>query len=355
MTTWALAATVVLLLANAFFVAVEFALIAARRTQIEPLAAEGNRRARLALSAMRELSLQLAGAQLGITMASLGLGFVAEPALAHLLESAIEGVVELPSGALHAISFTAALTIVVFLHMVLGEMVPKNIAIAGPERTLLLLVVPNKLYLGLFRPFIWLLNGLANLGVRALGVEPQDELTDSHTTDELASMVEESRHEGLLDEFEHSLLRGALHFGDRQASSVMVPRERMVTVPRWATIGAVEKLVIESGHSRIPVVASGLDEVVGFVHAKDLLTVPPDHYRRRLPAALIRQMIVVPGDQSLELLLLAMRQARVHLALVVDADGRTLGMVALEDLLEELVGDIRDETDRDDRAPEAGR
>lgn len=348
MTTWALIGALVLLLANAFFVAVEFALIAARRTQIEPLAEAGSRRARLALTSMQELSLQLAGAQLGITMASLGLGFVAEPAVAHLIESAIDGVVDIPSGALHAISFVVALTIVVFLHMVLGEMVPKNIAIAGPERTLMVLVVPNVVYLKVLRPFIWLLNGMANLGVRALGVEPRDELADFHTTDELASMVAASRDEGLLEEFEHSLLRGALNFGERAAASVMVPRERMVTVQRWATIGAVEQLVVESGHSRLPVVGGGLDEVVGFVHAKDLLTVPPDRFGRRLPASFIRRMLVVGPDQSLESLLVAMRQARVHLALVVDEE-RTLGMVTLEDLLEELVGDIRDETDRDDR------
>jgi CBS domain containing-hemolysin-like protein len=348
MTGWALVVAAALLLANAFFVAVEFALIAARRTQIEPLAAGGNRRARLALTSMRELSLQLAGAQLGITMASLGLGFVAEPAVAHLIESALGGLVDLPSGALHAVSFVVALTIVVFLHMVLGEMVPKNIAIAGPERTLLVLVVPNLIYVKLFRPFIWLLNGLANLGVRTLGVEPRDELADSHTADELASMVAASRDEGLLEEFEHSLLRGALNFGERTASSVMVPRDLIVTIHRWATIGAVEQLVVESGHSRLPLVEGGLDDVVGFVHAKDLLTASPDQVGRRLPASFIRRMLVVGPDRSLESLLLAMRQARVHLALVVD-EGRTLGMVTREDLLEELVGDIRDETDRDER------
>jgi CBS domain containing-hemolysin-like protein len=352
-TTWALVAALLLLLANAFFVAVEFALIAARRTQIEPLAADGNRRARIALTSMRELSLQLAGAQLGITMASLGLGFVAEPAVAHLIESAIDGVVEIPAGALHAISFVVALTIVVFLHMVLGEMVPKNIAIAGPERTLLLLAVPNLVYVKVFRPFIWLLNGLANLGVRALGVEPRDEIADSHTTAELASMVAASRSEGLLEEFEHSLLRGALNFGDRTAQSVMVPRDEMVTVARWSTVGTIEQRVVESGHSRLPVVGGGLDDVAGFVHAKDLLTVPAADYHRRLPPELVRRMLVVRADQSLELLLLAMRQARVHLALVVE-DARTVGMVTLEDLLEELVGDIRDETDRDDRGATSG-
>jgi CBS domain containing-hemolysin-like protein len=348
-TGWALVAALALLLVNAFFVAVEFALIAARRTQIEPLAAEGGRRARLALASMQELSLQLAGAQLGITMASLGLGFVAEPAVAHLIEEALHAVVELPAGVLHTISFIVALSIVVFLHMVLGEMVPKNIAIAGPERALLLLAVPNWLYVRVFRYPLWLLNGLANLGVRALGVQPRDELSDSHSTAELSSMLSASRDEGLLEEFEHALLRGALTFGERTTSSVMLGRDAMVTVQRWATIGEIEQVVVATGHSRLPFVNGGLDAVVGFVHAKDLLNVPPDEYGRRLPARLIRRMLLVPPTQSLEALLLSMRQERIHVAVVVD-EGRTLGMVTLEDLLEELVGDIRDETDIDDEA-----
>jgi CBS domain containing-hemolysin-like protein len=348
MTGWALLVAVALLGANAFYVALEFALVASRSTKVEPLAESGNRRAKVALRSMKELNLQLAGAQLGITMASLGLGFVAEPAVARVLEDAIGRFVELPSGVLHTISFVVALSIVVFLHMVLGEMVPKNVAIAGPERTLLWLAVPNRVYVTVFRPFIWMLNGLANLGVRALGVEPADELAQARTPDELTAMIAESREEGLLEEFEHSLLRGALHFGARDARTVMVDRDRLVTVPKWATVGELARVVVASGHSRIPVTDGGLDDIVGFVHAKDLLTTDTEDPGRRLPLPLVRQMLVVPPERSLDALLLAMRQARVHMALVREG-ARTLGMVTLEDLLEELVGDIRDETDRDDR------
>lgn len=346
MTAWALGAAVLLLLANAFFVAVEFALIAARRTRIEPLAESGNRRARVALAAMQDLGVQLAGAQLGITMASLGLGFVAEPAVAELLVHGIEAVAHWPSGLVHTVAFVVALSIVVFLHMVLGEMVPKNIAIAGAERTLLWLAVPNRIYVTAFRWVIVVLNSAANGVVRVFGVTPPDELRTAHTPEELTRMLASSRREGQIDDFEHELLRGALHFGRRPAREVMVPRPGVVTVPRWATVARVEQAVVDSGHSRLPVTGGSPDELVGFVHAKDLLALPPEAYDAPLPVGVIRRMVVVGPDIPLEQLLLALQLARVHVAVVTES-GRTLGIVTLEDLLEQLVGDIRDESDRE--------
>jgi CBS domain containing-hemolysin-like protein len=336
----------VLLLANGFFVAVEFALLASRRTKLESMAEAGSSSARIALGSMRHLNHQLAGAQLGITMASLLLGFVAEPTVAGLIEGAIEQVVEVPESLLHAIGFALALTIVVFLHMVIGEMVPKNIAISAPERTLLALAYPNRLYVAVFGPVMRALNVLANGAVRLLGVEPRDELATSASADELSMMLSASRQEGLIEEMAHQLLSGALDLGGRRISTVMVPRTGVVWLPRSATPVDAEELVVASGHSRLVVAGDDVDDVLGFVHAKDLLTIPSEARHRPLPLGRVRRMLVLGERTSLDDALLAMQQARLHLAVVSGGDGRTVGIVTLEDVIEALVGDIRDESDR---------
>jgi CBS domain containing-hemolysin-like protein len=340
-----LAIGLVLLVANAFFVAAEFALVAVRRTRVEQLAAGGDARARAAERSIRELSFMLSASQLGITMASLGLGFVAEPALASLLEGPLAAL-GLPAAASHTLAFVVALTVVVFLHMVLGEMVPKNIAIADAERSTLWLAVPLRAFTAVFRPLIAVLNRSANAGLRLLGVEPRDELVAAHTADEIAAMLAVSRDEGLLQDVEHQLMTGALGFARRQVSTVIVPRERIVAVSAGATAEQVARIVVQSGHSRLPVFGRDLDDILGFVHAKDLLDLGPATLRRPLPGRLVRRMLVVPEDRTLPQLLLAMRRARLHFALVVDGQGRAAGLVTIEDLLEELVGDIRDEHDR---------
>lgn len=345
--------TIVLLVANGFFVAWEFGLVGSRREKIEPLATAGSKRAQAALAGMGDLNMQLAGAQLGITMASLGIGFVSEPALAGWFEHLVEGRIDVPSGVIHTVSFVIALTIVVFLHMVIGEMVPKNATLADPERTLMWTALPAKGYLWLFRPLVWSLNHLSNIGIRLFGVEPRDELSAVHTAEELAVMLGESHDEGYIEEFAHELLTGVLDFSARDAAFVMVPRDQIVTVPRSATAAEVERTMVESGHSRVPVVDHDIDSVIGFVHSKDLLALGPDELDRPLPLRLVRRMLVVPRDRSLEDLLVSMRSARVHFALVVDADRRTAGVATLEDLLEELVGDILDESDRE-RVPWTG-
>ena len=345
MTGWFLAAAVVLLLANAFFVAMEFALISARRTKIESLAAEGNQTASAALRSIRELSFMLAGAQLGITMASLGLGFVAEPAVARIIETGLEELVDLPPALVHSLAVVVALTIVVFLHMVIGEMAPKNIAIAEPERSALWLAIPSRVYATLFRPFIHLLNGTANAGLRLLRVEPQDELRAVHTAGEIGAIVAHSARSGMLTHFEERLLSGAIELGERDAGAAMIPRTEIKAVPQSATPADVEQMVLETGHSRFPVYDGDLDNIIGFVHAKDLLRLDPARRDQALVPHLTRQMIVVPESRKLRALLLDMRRERRHVALVIDEHGGTAGIVTLEDLIEELVGDIRDEYD----------
>ncbi|MGH9116766.1 MAG: hemolysin family protein [Acidimicrobiales bacterium] len=346
---------VFLLLANGFFVAVEFALVASRQTKLEPRAEHGSLPARLALRASHELSLQLAGAQLGITMASLALGAVAEPAVARLLESAIGAAVDIPDGVLHTLSFIIALTIVVFAHMVIGEMVPKNIAITDPERTMLLLAIPNHVYVTLFRPVIRMLNALANAGVRLFGVEPRDTLSTAHTREELAVMLAASRDEGLVEEVAHQLLTGALDFGTRPISAVMVPRERVVHIRRDETVANAEQVVVASGLSRLPVVGRDIDDMIGFLHAKDLLAVGPERRDRPIPFGRVWRMLVVAEHRALDDVLVAMRRARTHLAVVVDDADRTLGIASLEDVLEAIVGDIRDESDPGSPRPRAPR
>jgi len=336
---------VVLLVVNGFFVAAEFALIAARRTFLEQKAGEGDRRAGWALASSHELSVALAGAQLGVTVCSVALGFVAEPAVAHLLEPVFEAA-GLSEGMTHAAAFVVGLSIVVFAHMVLGEMVPKNLAIAGPERTALLIAGPLRLYGRLFGPLLRALNGIANAVLRLARIEPAEELATSATAEDLATMIGESRDEGFLDQFEEQLLSGALHFDAVTAGSVMVQRDRIVAAPAATTAEELEAMVVRTGRSRIPLYDGSLDRVVGFVHAKALLDVPDPARTRALDRCLLRPILTVPADRRLNAVLAAMRQRHIHIAIVTDARGRTVGLLTLQDVLQTLVGQIREERRR---------
>ncbi|HYY44117.1 MAG TPA: hemolysin family protein, partial [Actinomycetota bacterium] len=263
MNLWLLVLTAGLLIMNGVFVGAEFALTGARRTRIEALREQGDRRAGIALKSMRELPMMLAGAQLGITMASLGLGHVAEPAFAHLFER-LFGPVGAPSGLSHTLSYVVALIVVVYLHMVIGEMAPKNLTIAEPERSALWLALPTRAFVTVFRPFVHLLNGLARLGLRALRVEPAEELLTAHSADEIARLIEEAAGEGMLGIEKHRLLSGALELSERDAAAAMVPRTEMVAASVTATPADLERLVLETGHSRIPIYGKDIDHVFGF-------------------------------------------------------------------------------------------
>ena len=339
----ALATAVALLVANAFFVWAEFALVAARATRMQQLAEAGSRRARLTLVSMGDLNFALAGAQLGITMASLGLGFVAEPAVGDLLAGPLRG---LPEALARPVEISLALTIVVAAHMVIGEMVPKNIAIAEPDRSALLVVAPFRAYALVFRPVIWFLNVVSNAVVWPFGVRPRDRLSSAHSAEEIRAMLEASGAEGVIDPFEQRLLARILVLRDLDAGAAMVPRPDVVAVPDTATPAEIGRLVVETGHSRLPVYRDTLDDVAGFVHAKDLLGVAADDWERPIPSGLVRDALVVPESRSLLHALNDMREHRAHLAVVVDEHGGVEGVLTLEDVLEELVGDIRDEYDR---------
>jgi CBS domain containing-hemolysin-like protein len=337
----ALAVSGVLLILNAFFVAAEFALISARRTEIEPKALEGGRAARVTLAAMENVTLMMACAQLGITLCSLGLGYLGEPAIAHALEGPFEDL-GLPSALMHAVSFAIALSIIGLLHVVLGEMVPKNIALAAPDRAALFLAPPLTVIVRVLHPAIAALNWIANVALRAVGVTPKDEVTSAFTRDEVAGLVDESRREGLIDHHERRLLVGALKFEERDARSVLLPAETLETVSPDVTPDELERVAARTGFSRFPVSRDGT--LVGYLHLKDVLEFEDVHRNRPIAAEWIRPLASVRDTDRLRAVLTTMQRSGAHLAGVRTMDGdEVLGVVALEDVLEELVGEIRDE------------
>ncbi len=337
----ALTVSVLLLAGNAFFVGAEFALIAARRSQIEPRANAGSRLARTTLAAMEQITMVMAGAQLGITVCSLGLGAVSEPAIAHGLEPWFErwGV---PEGLVHPVALALALAIVVYLHVVLGEMVPKNIALATPERAALVLGPPMMAVVVLVRPLIAVLNALANAMLRLLRIEPRDEVSSAYTREEVAALVEESRGEGLLADAEYDRLSGALGFSEKTVHTVVMEPDSLATVRRGSTAAEIEDLCAHTGYSRFPVVSDD-GELVGYLHITVLLEY--DHYAdryRRVADKWIRPLARVSEDDLLSDALETLQRRGAHMARAVDAQGSVRGLVALEDVIEELVGEIRD-------------
>ncbi|NNH75815.1 HlyC/CorC family transporter [Nocardia uniformis] len=341
---------VFLLLGNAFFVAAEFALISARRDRLEALSAQGKRSADTVIKAGENLSMMLAAAQLGITICSILLGRVGEPAVAHLLERPFD-LIGVPEQLLHPIAFAVALTIVVILHILLGEMIPKNIALAGPERSALLLVPIHLAWLRLARPLIWIYNLAANLTLRMLRIEPKDELDATVSSVELAEMFGESHSEGLLDEEEHRRLTQALGSSDRFVADVMVRLAKVRSVPLrgdGTTLGDIESAVAETGYSRYPVCADD-GSLVGYLHVKDVLDLVADDKAgpsTPIPRTDIRPLPTISCDATLFEALARLRRTNSHLGRVVDSRGNTVGIVALEDLVEEFVGTVRDATHR---------
>ncbi len=325
---------------NAFFVGAEFALVSARRSQIEPAAQGGSRMAKTTLRAMEDVSLMMAGAQLGITICSLGLGAVGEPAVAHLIEPGFHAL-GMPDALLHPVAFMVALTIVVFLHVVLGEMVPKNIAIAGPERSALVLGPLMYGIVKLLRPLIVVLNAMANSTLRLLRVEPKGEVTSAYTREEVAALVEESRGEGLLEDDEYDRLAGALGFTEQTVASVVMESDSLTTVGRGSSAADVEALCAATGYSRFPV-AGDDGGLLGYLHIKDVLE--PDEQRRLDPLddKWIRPFAQVAAEDSLHDVLETLQRRGAHMARVVDEHGTTIGLATLEDVIEELVGEIRD-------------
>ena len=341
MTALQLAAALLLLLGNAFFVGAEFAVISVRRSQVEPLAEAGNKRARTVLHALSNVSAMLAAAQLGITICSLGLGALAEPTIAHLVEGPFHAM-GVPESLMHPLSYGLALGLVVFLHMVMGEMVPKNLALAGPEKAALLLGPPLDRLARMLTPVITFLNAFANGVLRLFKVEAKDEVASVFTTEQLMYLLLDSRDAGLLDEERQERLEDALELGHRPVTDVVLPFEQLITVGPDVTAAEIEALAVRTGFSRFPVVDGDVaaNGFLGYLHLKDILDV--EDPAAPLPARLWRPITVVRGTLPLDDALGAMRRAASHLAAVAGPDGRTLGLVALEDVVEELVGEVHD-------------
>ena len=333
---------VVLLVVNAFFVGAEFAVISARRSQIEPKAEAGNKAAKTTLWAMENATLMLATSQLGITVCSLVILNVSEPAIHHLIEIPL-GLTALSGEAIGVIGFIVALLLVTFLHVVIGEMVPKNLAFSVPDRAALLLAPPLVFVSKVFRPVISTLNWLANLILLAFRVQPKDEATSTYTLDEVADIVEQSTREGVLNDASGALTN-AFEFTTKKVADVQVPIADMVLLPPTSTPADIQKAVAVHGYSRY-ILTDDASEPTGYLHLKDVMDLTdPVAFKIPVPAKRIRRLTSVLASSDLEDALAAMRRAGSHVARTVDADGSTTGVLFLEDIIEELVGKIEDAT-----------
>ncbi|MFI9628027.1 hemolysin family protein [Streptomyces sp. NPDC052042] len=322
------------LVVNAFFVGAEFALISVRRSQVEPQAEAGDRRARSVIWGLEHVSALLAAAQLGITLCTLVLGVVAEPAIAHLLEPVFDAV-GVPDGLVHPISFVIALSVATYLHMLLGEMVPKNIALAEPVRAALLLGPPLVALARALRPVIFTINAFANVLLKLLRVEARDEVVATFSDDEMARLVKDAGDAGLVDDRSAERLRYALELGRRPVREVALPVERVTHTRIGTTPEQLERLSHETGFSRFPVV-DGEGRILGYLHVKDALDATPRDLP--FPVTAMRPIARVRAETPLDDVLTALRRSRTHLAAVLDEHGKLAGMVTMEDVLRELMG-----------------
>jgi CBS domain containing-hemolysin-like protein len=341
-----------LIAANGFFVGAEFAVLASRRTRLEPLL-RSSRRARTALRAIEQLPLMISACQFGITLASLGLGALAEPVVASVLTDPL-AMLHVPHELIHPLALAIALTLVSCLHMLLGEMVPKNLALTGPERAAMMLAPPLLLFVQIFRPIIFGLTAVATAVLKLLRMTPASEIGEVTDRDSVAALIGESSEEGLLKTNQHELLTGALAFEETKAEAVGLPLDTLVTVDPDVTPGRIEQLVAATGYSRFPVQAgdrtSSRPELIGYIHIADVLDT--DQARRNLPLdhRWIRPLGEIPATATLQTALATLRRSGSHLARLIDDSGQTQAVIALEDVLEELVGEVMDATRRQDDA-----
>jgi CBS domain containing-hemolysin-like protein len=346
-----LLAVLLLVAANAFFVAAEFALVGARRTRLDSLALAGDAKAKLARRAVRSLDRYISATQLGITLASLGLGWIGEPALAHLFEGVLTGISLPPDLAViasHSAAVVIAFTIITVLHIILGELVPKALALLFPEAVSGWVAAPLMGFAWVMTPAIWVLNGTANGLLRLMGIRPPGDHERLHSPEEIRMLVEQSQQAGALHTGDARLLAGVFEFTEKTVEQVMTPRTEMVAFDAELTVIEAADRVAEARRSRYPVYRESLDDIVGVVHTKEILTA-----LRRTPRAPIRGImrppLLVPWTAEVEDVLAQMKLQKVHLAVVLDEYGGTAGLVTMEDLLEEIVGEIFDEHDRPER------
>ncbi len=348
-----LGAVFALVALNGFFVAAEFAIVSVRKTRIEQLVAEGKSSAKLVQKAVTHLDSYIAATQLGITLASLALGWVGEPALSHLVEPVL-GLV-LPGGEAGPLSHTVAIVIsfalITTLHIVMGELAPKTVALQRSEGTALFVAKPLELFRLVFRPFIWMMNEAGRFVVRLFGMSATDEHAKVHSVDELEMLVAESRRAGYLDKDEEVLLHRVFDFGDKTARQVMTPRTEVMGIPEEATLETLISAAADERYTRFPIYHNSLDGILGVVHVKDLFGLLRNGFSLEQGnqtfklSQIMRPVLTVPDTVHVVDLLTQMRSRQVHMAVIIDEYGGTAGIVTLEDILEEIIGEVRDEFD----------
>lgn len=331
---------------NGFFVAAEFAMVKIRSSRLAQLVEEGNRKAKIAQKITENLDAYLSACQLGITLASLGLGWVGEPAVARLIEKPLENL-GVSQVAIHTIAFIIAFSMITFLHIVLGELAPKSLAIQRTEGTVLNVVRPLVWFQRLMYPFIWVLNGTANAMLKWAGIEPAKAGELAHTEEEIRILVSQSHKSGLIDNTEMTLFDNIFEFSERIAREIMVPRVDMVTIDVNDTHEDVVRKIEQEHHTRYPVTQGDKDHIIGFVHIKDLylqMNRNEDFSIKKI----LRSVIMVSEAAEISSVLKEMQKNRSQIAVVVDEYGGTAGLITMEDIIEELVGDIHDEFDNEE-------
>jgi CBS domain containing-hemolysin-like protein len=341
---WALVLTLVLVLVTAFFVAAEYSLVRVRETQLAELTERGSAVAALGQRLVRRIDEYISATQVGITGANLGLGIVGEPAVFDLISRVLR-VDPGAEGLLHALAFIVAFTLVTFVTIVIGELAPKYLALHAPLRVLLLTAVPLFAFTQLVRPFIWAVGGAARLVVRPFGAADRAREA-TYSEEELRLLVAASARSGVLQESERELLHNVLGFADKIVRQVMVPRTEIVAVEASSSVADVTDLAQKHPFTRYPVFREDLDNVIGVVHVRDLVGTSPEQGRRTRVTQVMRRVVAVPETLHLDRALAEMRRQRVPLFLVIDEFGGTAGLVTMEDVLEELVGELEDEFDK---------
>ncbi|WP_370639132.1 hemolysin family protein [Cohnella sp. REN36] len=329
---------------NGFFVAAEFAMVKVRGTRIDTLVQEGNARARYASHLTNHLDAYLSACQLGITLASLGLGWIGEPAVADAL-TPLFSAIHLPASWIHPLAFVIAFTFITVLHIVLGELAPKTLAIRQAESITLWAAGPLVLFRKIMSPFIWLLNGMANQLLRLFGIAPASESSSAHTEEEIRILMKESHKSGLIDNTELTLVDNIFEFAETNAREIMIPRTEMICLYGNLSFEDNKAIALKEMHTRYPVCDNDKDNIIGFVHIKDLLKVP-DHTIHDI-RDLLRPMTTVPESMPISALLKLMQKRKTQIAILIDEYGGTSGLVTLEDIMEEIVGEIQDEFDEE--------
>ena len=337
-----------LLFANAFFVATEFALVSVRKTRLAQLSKEGNKLAKIALDSINHLDRSIAAVQLGITIASIGLGWVGEAALVKLIQPLFGFLpVSMQAVATHSLAVSIAFALITFMHVVIGELMPKSIAIQHPETTALVVAKPMSFITKIFTPFIFLLNGFGNWLLSLMKIPPAHVGHLVHTVEELDMIIDESHKEGVLNDTEKDILQNVFKFSDIMAKQVMVPRPDVVSIPIDISQEELKKLTIENQYTRYPVYEEDLDKVVGILHLKDLYTLIIEG-KEIILKDILRPAILVPETLTIDKLVHEFKTKRAQMALVIDEFGGVSGLVTLEDVLEEIVGEVQDEFDEEE-------